>query len=163
MQNIADAIIAKFPDLREAVKIQRPERIWVKVPYADFRKFLDFTVGELKINSFCMLTGLDDKENFSFIYHLGDDSALMLNIETSVPKTAPVIKTVTDLFPAAELQERELTDLLGVEIDGLDKSRRYPLPDDWPAGEYPLRKDWDESRLDGVYPPKEPKKEDCNG
>jgi len=160
MENIADKIISKFPDLKEADKVQRAERIWVKVPYANFRELLDFTVKDLKVSHFCMLTGLDDKENYSFIYHMADEGALMLNIETSIPKTNPVIKTITDMFPAAELQERELTDLFGVTVTGLGEGKRYPLPDDWPQGEYPLRKDWNESRLDGKYPPKE-KKEEC--
>ena len=47
-----------------------------------------------------------------------------------------------DRFPAAEIYERELIDLLGAKVAGLPEGKRYPLPDDWPAGEYPLRKDW---------------------
>jgi Ni,Fe-hydrogenase III component G len=33
-------------------------------------------------------------------------------------------------------------DLLGAQVEGLPAGRRYPLPEDWPQGEYPLRKDW---------------------
>jgi len=53
-----------------------------------------------------------------------------------------VIKTITDIFPPADIYERELEDLLGAKVDGLGDGKRYPLPDDWPKGEYPLRKDW---------------------
>ena len=145
---IAEKIIAKYPSLAQDLKVQREKRIWVKTPYADFRAFLEFAAKELKVNIFCMLTGLDDKENYSFIYHMADDSGLVLNIETSVPKTNAAIKTVTDMYPAAELQEREVYDLLGVKIEGLGEGHRYPLPDNWPEGEYPLRKDWTVERLD---------------
>jgi Ni,Fe-hydrogenase III component G len=39
-------------------------------------------------------------------------------------------------------------DLLGIKVEGLPEGRRYPLPDNWPQGQYPLRKDWDPSVLD---------------
>ena len=38
--------------------------------------------------------------------------------------------------------------MLGIKVEGLVPGRRYPLPDDWPKGQYPLRKDWDQSVLD---------------
>ena len=38
--------------------------------------------------------------------------------------------------------ERELMDLLGAKVEGLPAGKRYPLSDDWPTDEYPLRKDW---------------------
>ncbi|MEI6093142.1 MAG: NADH-quinone oxidoreductase subunit C, partial [bacterium] len=67
---------------------------------------------------------------------------------TYAPKSNPVIKTITDTFPGGDLYERELTDLLGAKIDGLPNGIRYPLPDGWPEGQYPLRKDWNREMLD---------------
>jgi membrane-bound hydrogenase subunit beta len=32
--------------------------------------------------------------------------------------------------------------LLGAQVEGLPQSSRYPLPDNWPKGQFPLRKDW---------------------
>ncbi|MDR1195934.1 MAG: NADH-quinone oxidoreductase subunit C [Endomicrobium sp.] len=156
----AEKIINKYPQLAENIKVQRQRRIWIKVPYETFREFLEFAATELGINIFCMLTGLDDKEKYSFIYHMSDFDGLMLNIETSIPKSGELsIKTVTDMYPAADLQEREVFDLLGVKIEGLKEGKRYPLPDDWPDGEYPLRKDWTVDRLDKKTPSQEKKEE----
>jgi len=164
---IADKIIAKFPELKDVVRVQRAQRIWVKVPQKDFRKFLEFAAKDLKVNVFCMLTGLDDKENFSLIYHMADLSGLVLNIETSVPKTNAKTYTITDMYPAADLQEREVMNLFGVEISGLEPSKnRYPLPDDWPAGEYPMRKEWTQDKLDkkdSIVKSADASKEDQNG
>jgi Ni,Fe-hydrogenase III component G len=69
----------------------------------------------------------------------------MLNLKTWVLKENAAIKTVTDTFSAADIYEREISDLLGIKMEGLAPGRRYPLPDDWPDGEYPLRKDWKRS------------------
>ncbi|MDR2427040.1 MAG: NADH-quinone oxidoreductase subunit C [Endomicrobium sp.] len=157
---ISTKIISKYPELAESIKIQREKRIWLKVPYAQFREFLEFAAADLKVDIFCMLTGIDDKENYSFIYHMADADGLMLNIETSISKNGElVIKTVTDMYPAADLQEREVFDLLGIKIDGLKEGKRYPLPDDWPEGEYPLRKDWTQDRLDKKTPSQQVKEE----
>ncbi|MDD5679724.1 MAG: NADH-quinone oxidoreductase subunit C, partial [Candidatus Omnitrophica bacterium] len=61
-----------------------------------------------------------------------------------IPRENPAVKTVTEYFHAADAYERELTDLLGIKVEGLPPGHRYPLPDNWPAGQYPLRKDWKE-------------------
>jgi Ni,Fe-hydrogenase III component G len=69
-------------------------------------------------------------------------TGIMLNIKIKAPKTNPVIPTITDMFPSAEIPEREVEDLLGAKVDGLAAGRRYPLPDDWPQNDHPLLKDW---------------------
>ncbi|MDD5594820.1 MAG: NADH-quinone oxidoreductase subunit C, partial [Candidatus Omnitrophica bacterium] len=64
------------------------------------------------------------------------------NLKVSVPKENPVIKSIIGIFPGAEIYERELIDLFGAKVEGLPEGNRYPLTDDWPKDEYPLRKDW---------------------
>jgi Ni,Fe-hydrogenase III large subunit len=60
---------------------------------------------------------------------------------------------VTTHLPAAHWYEREVQDLLGLIPDGHPDPRRLILHDDWPAGVYPLRKDFDPAvvvpRVDG--------------
>jgi Ni,Fe-hydrogenase III component G len=90
----------------------------------------------------CAITGLDEGQNLSVVYHLAKDDGTVLNLKTSVDKNNPVIRTITDSFSSAEVYERELVDLLGFKVEGLSKGNRYPLTDDWPKDEYPLRKDW---------------------
>jgi Ni,Fe-hydrogenase III component G len=51
------------------------------------------------------------------------------------------IETVTDIFPGAVLYERDLMEMLGVQVKGHPDPRRLFLPDDWPAGKFPLRKE----------------------
>jgi len=88
------------------------------------------------------ITGLDSGDKFEIIYHFYDDYGLIFNLKVFTPRDNPKVPTVTTVFPGVFLYERELMDLLGIDVEGTPPNRRYPLPDDWPAGQYPLRKDW---------------------
>jgi Ni,Fe-hydrogenase III component G len=141
-ETLQQQLLMKFPVLEGKIRIQRERRLWVEVPFQNFMEIFDYAVKQLQLVVFCTMTGLDEGENLSFIYHLAQENGIMLNIKTSVPKTTPLIKTITAYFPAATLAEREVEDLLGAKVEGLPAGRRYPLPDDWPLNDHPLRKDW---------------------
>ena len=43
--------------------------------------------------------------------------------------------------------ERELSEMFGVTVVGIPNPERLYLPDDWPEGVYPLRKDFERRAL----------------
>ena len=141
-QAILEELTAKFPSLKDKVRVQRPRRLFAHVPGDDVREVFGYVVRDMKFPILCTITGLDEGATLGVIYHVARESGVVLNLATSVPKERPVLETVTDYFPAADAYERELVDLLGFQVQGLPEGPRYPLPDDWPAGECPLRKDW---------------------
>lgn len=141
-ENIKQNLTNRFSYLADKIRIQRPRRIYLEVALENFMQVLEYVMKELRFSHLCAITGLDEEDRLSFIYHLSSDTGVVLNIKISAPKDNPVIKTVTQYFPSAEIYERELVDLLGAKIEGLPAAGRYPLTDDWPAGQFPLRKDW---------------------
>jgi NADH:ubiquinone oxidoreductase subunit C len=96
----------------------------------------------LNFNLLCTITGLDVGEDLQFIYHIANKDGIVINIKTNTSKSDPVINTVTGIYNGATFYERELEDLLGAKVKGLPEGRHYPLPENWPKGQYPLRKDW---------------------
>lgn len=140
--SIREGFENRFDFLKNAVKIVRPRRVSIEVPYDKFDEAFRFAVVDQKFAILCTITGLDEGERLGFIYHLSQETGIVMNLKTSVPKLNPVIKTITGFFPVADIYEREMTDLLGVRVDGLLPGNRYPLTDDWPLDEHPLRKDW---------------------
>jgi Ni,Fe-hydrogenase III component G len=147
-EELRSQLLAAFPALEGRIRIARARRVWVEVELPAFRELFERAVKELGFTILCIITGLDEGENLGFIYHLADWGGTMLNIHTLAPKADPRIRTVTELFPAAHIYERELVDLFGAKVEGLPSGNRYPLPDGWPEGQYPLRKDWDPAVLD---------------
>jgi Ni,Fe-hydrogenase III component G len=142
-EDIQQQLVRQFPVTEGKFRIQRARRIWVEVPVGMLLQFIQYAKDELKFVEFCIITGLDEGENLGVLYHVAQSyTGIMLNIKISVPKTNPVVPTITHLFPAADLPEREIEDLLGAKVDGLAPGRRYPLPDNWPQDEHPLLKDW---------------------
>lgn len=63
-----------------------------------------------------------------------------LMVTCDIPRTDPVAPTMSNLWPIAHWQEREVFDLFGIVYDGHPDLRRLFLEDGWKG--YPLRKDY---------------------
>jgi Ni,Fe-hydrogenase III component G len=125
------------------VSIQRERRIWLSSPREGFLELLAYIHDELGFVSLCTVTGLDAGEEFELIYHLSHDGGgIVISARVSAPCSDPVFETATDIYRGGMLYELEARNLLGLTILGLPDDIRYPLPDNWPEGEYPLRKEW---------------------
>jgi Ni,Fe-hydrogenase III component G len=146
-ETLQSELASRFPFLEGKVRVQRVRRLWVEVPEDRFAEVLDHLYRNMKVLTLSSMTGLDLGESLGLIYHLARNTGVVVNVAVSVPKARPVVQTVTGLFPAADCYEREVVDLLGFQVEGLPEGPRYPLPDNWPAGQYPLRKDWNPESL----------------
>ena len=62
-------------------------------------------------------------------------------LRVRVAAERPECPSLVPVLPAVHWDEREARDLYGIEPLGHPDPRRLVLPDDWPAGLYPLRKD----------------------
>jgi Ni,Fe-hydrogenase III component G len=145
----------RFEFLKDKIRVQRTRRIFAEVSADKFAEVFDYAVKQLNFDILCAITGLDEGAMLGVIYHLAHQCGITLNLKTSVPKENPNIQTILSYFPAAEVYEKELKDLLGINVEGLPPGTRYPLPDGWPEGQFPLRKDWTPEMLDKAVGKKE--------
>jgi Ni,Fe-hydrogenase III large subunit/Ni,Fe-hydrogenase III component G len=86
------------------------------------------------------ITCLDLGQNLGIFYHMRTSSGY-LTIKAEVPRDNPKIASITDLIPGAAFSELEGTDLLGILYEGNTLAGHFILPENWPEGVYPLRKD----------------------
>jgi NADH:ubiquinone oxidoreductase subunit C len=141
-EDIKQKLVGRFGCLENRINSPRPRRLFLDIDPVRFEEVFDYAVRELKFSHLISITGLDEPEKLGFIYHLAHDTGIVLNIKTCVDRNNPVIHTVTGHFPGAEIYELEMVDLFGAKVEGLKPGNRYPLTDDWPKDQFPLRKDW---------------------
>lgn len=94
--------------------------------------------------------GLDDRP-FTGQFLVAHDFAfdaehVLCSVLTYLPAENPRVDSIADVVPAANWAEREFRDLIGIEPAGHPYPKRLVLPDGWPEGAHPLRKDfaWNE-------------------
>lgn len=87
------------------------------------------------------LTATENENNFTVVYHVSScTSPDKINVKSVIDKAKPEIASITSIFPAADVQEREAYDLIGIIFKGHPNLKRILLPDDWEG--HPLRKDY---------------------
>lgn len=74
--------------------------------------------------------------NFAF-----DADHILGTVLTYLPADRPALPSIARRVPAANWSEREFRDLVGIEPIGHPFPKRLILPDGWPDGVHPLRKD----------------------
>ncbi|MHC4396084.1 MAG: NADH-quinone oxidoreductase subunit C [Planctomycetota bacterium] len=92
---------------------------------------------------FAIATGIDSEDCFEVLYHYSyDQTGCVITLKTFIrDRENPAVESISPFLPAAEWIERELHDVLGIEIKNHPDMRRLILADDWPEGVYPLRKE----------------------
>lgn len=78
---------------------------------------------------------------FFRLYHGVRHAETMVVLSVHVPKSAPVVPSLCDLIPGILISEREKQEMIGVTVENIPDGRRMFLPDDFPEGVYPWRKD----------------------
>lgn len=103
---------------------------------------------------FNIASAVDDFNGIEILYHFSlDRSGFVLTVRVLLSdKQDPHIDTITTVTKSAWWIEREIHELFGVHFNGNEDLRPLLLPDDWPAGVYPMRKDF-------VPPKRESRKE----
>jgi membrane-bound hydrogenase subunit beta len=139
--DIQDKLKATFRDKILGVKTPRERRMFVQIPLAQVKEVILYLKQNFNMTHLTTITAIDVGENIEVIYHFFCQG-VALNLSSLVPKSNPVLDTVTTIIPGAVLYEREIQDMLGLKVKDIPDSRRLVLPESWPEGVYPLRKDF---------------------
>lgn len=150
---IVKEIKERFNTDIEMIEIRRKNRVWVDIPVSTLLELCKF-LKEKGYYHLSTITGFDEGERLGAIYHITDKS-IVINVRVRVPKTDPRIPSVLGIYPSATSYEREIVDLFGIEVQGLPPGRNYPLPEGFPKGVHPLRKDVKLDELNKILDEKE--------
>lgn len=120
----------------------RSNRIRVKVPLARLRDAIPIAQSRLACDHLVQISAVDLLKAFELTYHLTGEHRTVLSIAVEVSRDRPEAPSVSDLLPPAGIYERQIHDLFGIVFVGHPDLRRVILTEEWPADEFPLRKDW---------------------
>jgi NADH-quinone oxidoreductase subunit C len=82
-----------------------------------------------------------EEPRLGVIYELLDmDSVDRITVKLRVPVDAPTVDSVSEEWPTANHQEREIYDMFGVVFEGHPDLRRILMPEDYEG--YPQRRDF---------------------
>jgi len=140
---------ARFGPLIQRTDLPSDSRLYVFVDRSAVKYVCQHIFRELDARYVASI-GSDDRpfsgtflvaHNFAF-----DKDHLLCSVLTQLPPDDLKIDSITAMVPAASWAEREMRDLLGIEPVGHRYLKRLVLPDGWPEGKHPLRKDvaWNE-------------------
>ncbi|MFH1782978.1 MAG: NADH-quinone oxidoreductase subunit C [Candidatus Omnitrophota bacterium] len=91
---------------------------------------------------FSTASGVDTRETVEILYHFSVDSiGLMLTLRVILDKKDLVVDSLAPIMKCAEWIEREIHEMFGVDFKGHPNLAHLLLKDDWPEGNYPLRRD----------------------
>jgi Ni,Fe-hydrogenase III large subunit/Ni,Fe-hydrogenase III component G len=147
-RKILEKLKQKFGPSIPRADLPENGRLFVYVEAAALKPICQFLFRDLDAR-YVTSIGADDRpvsgkflvaHNFAF-----DQDHLLCSVLTYVPADRPSVESISDVVPPANWAEREFRDLVGIEPVGHTYPKRLVLPDGWPEGAHPLRKDtaWD--------------------
>lgn len=142
-KSILDARIEKHV---RGLKKNEIFHIWMKIDRNVFKDVVKHLFTFEKYPHFAVSSGYDLGDTIELIYHFSlycgaKSRDISINITVALPKNDPTIDTITDLIPGALIAEQEKQEMLGVKVIGIPKDERVFIPNEFPDGIYPWRRD----------------------
>ena len=142
LNEVSSDLQNKFGDKILNVYKRSDRRLYVDIDPAAVVPVSSYMFNDLDAR-FQISSGVDTPRGvIEILYHFAfDRDDLLVVIRTSVDKENPEIDSITSAVPAAEWIEQELWELLGITFLNHPNLKHLLLVDDWPEGNYPLRRD----------------------
>ena len=139
-----------------ATEVSRPRQDRLDVKVKAINELIPIIVGlrVKRLGYLSAIVGLDlgpEADEMEVLYQFCPEGAV-ITLRVRVPRTSATLPSLCDIIPSAEVFERELREMFGIEITGLHTIEHLYLPDDWPDGVYPLRRDFDPAVLSQPTP-----------
>ena len=145
-----DIILKAVPD----AVIEEKQKLTVTVEPKQLHPLIKalYSNKELPFDYLINLIGMDWGEKLGVMYLLSssaDMSREVVIITSTDDRQNPLLYSITDMYEAAHLNEREVYAMFGIRFINNPDMRRFLLDDDWNG--FPLRKDYDaDSRLNPI-------------
>jgi len=129
-----------------AVKKNIFTSIWIDLKREVLRRAVQHLCEIQEYPHLAIISSADLGDEVELIYHFTiyygrHLQEISLGLRVDLPKSDLSVPTITDIIPGALFTERETQEMMGVEVVDIPDGRRLFIPDDFPEGVYPWRKD----------------------
>lgn len=136
---------ARITERGEGVRKTKGYNIWIRIDRNLLRPAIKKLIA-IRFPHLAVIAGNDLGTDVELLYifsvfygtRFGE---YMVTIGIRLPKTDLTVPTITDLIPGALISEREKQEFFGITVTDIPDGRRLFLPDEFPQGVYPWRKD----------------------
>jgi len=143
-EEILKDIKERFKDDIIEVLDKSKTRLYIEIKPKSIRRVAGYIFRDLGAR-FNIASGLDARFFMEILYHFTiEDINLVISLRVKLDKAKPEIESLAPLFEAANWIEREMHEMLGINFIEHPDLRKLLLPEGWPKGVYPLRRDYKE-------------------
>ena len=141
----AGFVSARCTEWAEGVKGRKSKQVWLKIARESLIPTLQRLV-EIHYPHVSVIACADVGAQVELMYHFHvywgiPHEEVLVTLTVSLDKADLKVPTITGIIPGALTSEREKQEMLGIEVVDIPDGRRLFLPEDFPAGVYPWRKD----------------------
>ncbi len=120
------------------------KRVYIEIRIESLLKVSSYIFKDLGAR-FNIASGVDTRHNIEILYHFTlEEINLIISLRVKLNKSNLEIDSLAPVFEGANWIEREIYEMLGVKFRGHPQLKRLLLPDEWPEGVYPLRREYQE-------------------
>jgi len=115
-------------------------RVWITLNPNELVNAVNVLRDRFSIIQLAVIAGEDLRDAFMANYVFTSQKRVVV-LQVRIDRQNPEVPSLAAMIPGAMVYERELKDLFGINPVGHPDLRRQAVPEDWPEGVYPLRKD----------------------
>ena len=141
----AGFVSARCTEWAEGVKGRKSKQVWLKIAreslVSTLKRLVEIQYPHVSVIAFCDTGAQVDLMYHFHVYWGIPHEEVLVTLTVSLDKTDLKVPTITGVIPGALTSERETQEMLGIEVVGIPDGRRLFLPEDFPVGVFPWRKD----------------------
>ena len=143
-EELVSDLKSKFSDDIIDFVDKSPARVYIEIDPQSLPEVATYVFKDLKAR-FNTASGVDTRSHLEILYHFSvEELDVLISLRVKLNRKAPTVQSLADIITGTNWIEREIHEMLGVDFQGHPDMRGLLLPDEWPEGVHPLRRDYQE-------------------
>lgn len=141
-KKIETSIRKQFKNRWRKWQVHSPTRVYVDIEISDFLQWIQFLLNQVPSRFITASAKDTPRGKIEILYHFAFYGLpQVLSLRVAIPKEKLEIESIAPFLKAGEWIEREMAELFGIRFLHHPNPKKLLLPEDWPGGKYPLRRD----------------------